>query len=53
MTTTPAINRDQLTHDCAMWAIDNDPELLQELLEVYFAKQSTDDLKDLHDRVYI
>ena len=50
---TTDLTRDKLIYDCAMWAIDEDPELLQELLEAYFSKLSTDDLKDLHNRVYL
>ena len=52
MTTAAPITRDELIYNCSMWAIDNDPELCQELLEAYFSKQSDDDLKELHDRVY-
>ena len=53
MTTAAApITRDKLIYNCSMWAIDNDPELLQELLEAYFSKLSTEDLEELHGRVY-
>ena len=52
MTTATPITRDQLIYDCAVWAIDEDPELLQELLEAYFSKLSTEDLEELHGRVY-
>ena len=52
MTTAAPLTRDELIYDCSMWAIDNDPELCQELLEAYFSKLSTEDLEELRGRVY-
>ena len=47
-----ALTRDQLINDCWLWAIDNDPELLQELLVAYYSKLSTEDLEEFHTSVY-
>ena len=41
----------QVVYDLAMWAIDNDAELMQELAEKYFSSLEKDDLLEMHERL--
>ena len=46
------IDKQEMIYNLAMWAIDNDAELMQELAEKYFASLSDEDIREFHDRLY-
>ncbi len=42
----------QIVHDMAMWAIDNDADLMLELATKYYQSCDVEDLREIHTRLY-
>ncbi len=52
MTTTTETSPTQIVHDMAMWAIDNDADLMLELATKYYQSCDVEDLREIHTRLY-
>lgn len=51
-TTSTELAPAQIIEDMAMWAIDNDAELMLELAVKYYQSCDIEDLRDIHSRIY-